>query len=398
MLNYAPKTFWIEEKKMKEVSKKYKSRVMLITMMMVSSFVTETAFSETRYRIQASDNLNSIVERFYQDSDLSKSQLMVGILVENPRAFRGGNINFLLRGKRLTLPDESEIKQISKESASELLSKHARFFRRGITGNLATPTFIEGVEEPGELLEKQKIQNAKIDQLKQETESLKRQLENLVSAKADRDNRLFELEKLLKQAKNASANSAATQKSPAGLLETNKELQQSLKETKSKLAENTNSNTALERRVEHLKEALKGKNTQQDSSNEDATQEASTVDTSTLDEEGSKVSRMLTWLAPLLLLLAGLWYFFIKRKKSEAPTHSFDDYEEMLLRQNENAEIDEDTDLTEASLETSIKLDVARAYIEADDTQSAIDILKEIIEEGSDEQQQQAKELLEKLT
>ena len=49
----------------------------------------------------------------------------------------------------------------------------------------------------------------------------------------------------------------------------------------------------------------------------------------------------------------------------------------------------------ESSLETSVKLGVARAYIEAEDTQSALNILTEIMEEGSDEQRQQAHNLLE---
>ncbi len=55
-------------------------------------------------------------------------------------------------------------------------------------------------------------------------------------------------------------------------------------------------------------------------------------------------------------------------------------------------------ELEESSLETSVKLDVARAYIEAEDTQSALDILTEIMEEGSDEQRQQAHDLLEAIS
>jgi len=394
---------------MKEISKSSNSNslailAMLIMTMTFSLFVTETAFAETRYKIKSLDNLNSIVEQFYQDSELSKSQLMVGILIKNPKAFKGGNINFLLRGKRLILPDESEIQQVSDESANELLSKHARFFRRGRTGNLATPIFVEAANEPSEMLEKQRSQTAKINQLKQESESLKKQLEDLVNAKEDRDKRLFKLEKYLQQARNSDG-SEAIQNMPEGLEKTNnlektnKELNQSLKETKSKLAENANSNTALERRVEHLQEALKGKNNQQDSLTEvngDTIQEKSTDNA--LVSEDEKTSPVLFWLAPLLLLLAGLWYFLVKRKKAETPSHSFDDFEEMLARQKKDAEINGDDNLTEASLETSIKLDVARAYIEAEDTQAAKDILKEIIEEGSDEQQQEAKNLLEKLT
>ncbi len=368
--------------------------------MIVSLLITETAFSETRYKIKSSDNLNSIVEQFYQDSDLSKSQLMVGILVKNPRAFRGGNINFLLRGKRLILPDESEIQQISDESADELLSKHARFFRRGITGNLATPTFVESIDESSELLKKQRKQTAKINQLRQESESLKKQLKDLANAKTDRDNRLFELEKSLKIAREAAGNSGATQETPKGLEQTNKKLQKSLKETKSKLAENANSNIALERKVEHLQDALKGKKLKQVSSDavtESIHQEYS-EDTSFSEAGNMNISSLFSWLAPLLLVLAGLWYLFFKRKTVETATHSFDDYEEMLLRRNESEELDADTDLTEASLETSIKLDVARAYIEAEDTPSAMDILTEIIEEGSDEQKQQAQDLLAKLS
>jgi pilus assembly protein FimV len=57
-----------------------------------------------------------------------------------------------------------------------------------------------------------------------------------------------------------------------------------------------------------------------------------------------------------------------------------------------------ETHIEDEPLETSVKLDVARAYIEAEDTQSALDILSEIMEEGTDEHRKVAHELLEKIS
>ena len=379
----------------------------LIIMLLITA---QAASAETRYRVKSSDNLNDIVERFYQDSNLSKAQLMVGVLVKNPNAFRGGNINFLLRGKRLTLPSESDLRQISEESASDLLSQHVQFFRIGITGDFPAPTWeeVSGIAsnpkpEAVQLKQTTQAQTQKIDLLQQESNELRKQLEELMNAKADRDQRLLELEKTLKdnlesenqkpsEISSSSQNNMDESSKTAALEEKNQQLQQKLQETKSELAENTSSSIALERKVEDLQDELKDKGVEMSSTDNSKNALADSVDAS-VDESGA-LSK-LAWLIPLLLLAGFLYQFFIKKKPTVDPVEdTIENYEAAYREAND----DIDTEYEEDSLETSIKLDVARAYIEAEDTESALDILTEIMEEGSDEQRQQAHELLETIS
>jgi len=393
------------------------SHYLLLALLLVIS--AQAVSAETRYRVKSSDNLKAIVERFYENSDLTEGQLMVGVLAKNPRAFRGGNINFLLRGKRLTLPDESEIEQISPEIASKLRSQHARLFRMGITGGFKAPTLADlsatsdklnsdesnnaAVSDSSEQL---KAQTKKIDQLQQESNLLKKQLEELLNARGDRDNRLLELEKLLKQtqaiAKQTSAEVGSTENpdKTSGLESANKDLQQELQETRSELAENTNSNIALEREVEDLKGVIKGKKADsfivppklgdvKNGTNAPQNKELSGDKSST----GSSLAKLL-WLLPLILLAGFLFRYFGKKQAVVSPE------DDTIARYKAEYEANKNIDeiFEEEDLETSVKLDVARAYIEAEDTPSALDILTEIMEEGSDEQRQQAHELLEKIS
>ena len=64
----------------------------------------------------------------------------------------------------------------------------------------------------------------------------------------------------------------------------------------------------------------------------------------------------------------------------------------------ELGESDDDFDFLSGTDETATKLDLARAYIDMGDTEGARDILDEVIAEGSDGQQQEARELIGKLS
>lgn len=62
-----------------------------------------------------------------------------------------------------------------------------------------------------------------------------------------------------------------------------------------------------------------------------------------------------------------------------------------------DADGDDDFDFLSGTDETATKLDLARAYIDMGDTEGARDILDEVIAEGNDDQQQEARELVAKL-
>ncbi len=100
-----------------------------ILALLVSIMIVSELSAETRYRIRPLDNLSRIVSSHYPDSTLSKAQLMAEIYARNPRAFKDGNVNFLLRGKRLILPSEETIQPMPEEQARAMLSEKGYVFR-----------------------------------------------------------------------------------------------------------------------------------------------------------------------------------------------------------------------------------------------------------------------------
>ncbi|UXJ51158.1 FimV/HubP family polar landmark protein [Pseudomonas citronellolis] len=64
----------------------------------------------------------------------------------------------------------------------------------------------------------------------------------------------------------------------------------------------------------------------------------------------------------------------------------------------DEGDVDDEFDFLSGADEAATKLDLARAYIDMGDAEGARDILDEVISEGSDQQQQEARELLERLS
>jgi pilus assembly protein FimV len=63
----------------------------------------------------------------------------------------------------------------------------------------------------------------------------------------------------------------------------------------------------------------------------------------------------------------------------------------------DDLEGDDDFDFLSGTDESATKLDLARAYIDMGDTEGARDILDEVVAEGSDTQQQEARDLIARL-
>lgn len=68
------------------------------------------------YRTQSGDTMSKIAQQF-RPGDASVSQTMVAIQRANPRAFSNGNINQLKRGQVLSIPSESQIREVSAQEA-----------------------------------------------------------------------------------------------------------------------------------------------------------------------------------------------------------------------------------------------------------------------------------------
>jgi len=439
------------------ISKMYKvfsPRILILSLFLVTSFSSVQAESHSPRTVKAIGTLTAIVNKNYIDADVSKNQIMVAILAANPDAFKGGNINYMIRNADLKLPSVGSIQHISNRDATNLLNEHYRLFKRGRTGNLPPPNFIS-LNQSGqvETLVKEKQEQAeKLNSVEAEREELREKVKRLEEEKAKRDSDLQGLEDQIQdlQLPSSSLNSASAdlrRKLASGELsgeeaklleeldETNINLSAQLQSARSEVAESERMEITLERRINDIQEensklaeALKEKgvsptdviqksqnsrptqntttNTQQPTQETTAVVNENTVANASGESEGSlfdqylgfipKDFRWLIWLLPLFLLFGLLWLIWkmlrggkgktARRVQQPANTAAFADY---------NQPIDPEVEIEqEPQLEVSIKLDVARAYIEAGDAPAAREMLAEVIREGNEAQQQEASRLI----
>ena len=375
----------------------------------------------------AKGTLNRVVDKNYPNSKLSKAQIMVAILAANPHAFRGGNINFMLRNKKLSLPAEDIIAAIPEANAAVLLEKHNRFYQKGETGNLTPPTFINTGSKVAleKLKQKHLAQSEQVEVLSEESTKLQKLVTRLEAEKEQRDRDLQALEEkiqALKESGEVATGSGEASANEKILREKNEALQQQLIESKSELAENNRTTITLERRLgeaqEQQNKAVDNTTTQVAEENIVAPSSMDVVDAPTTDLSGNIINpeqsqssgfdfSKFTWLLPLLAILVGLGLllkrFFGRKKHSDLNLDEVDDYDFTTPKMTNEHRSDEflmndvSDAPTEESLEVSIKLDVARAYMEAEDNQSAYEMLHEVLREGNEAQQKEANELLAKL-
>ncbi len=498
--------------------------VMVCMLLVVSSFSMMNLNADTRYRVKSSDSLKRIVSREYAGSALSQQQLMIAIFIRNPKAFRKGDINFLMRGRRLVLPSEEKLEIVSHEDAVAILKRGTKSFQREILGE-AEPitdfelsdlshrdlTILSGEQPAEEDIEEQPEKQAtgqtstfvasqtssrkksrdknrqktirekkaliksrkelslakkKLKKMVEERKRLKAQLKQLENEKKQADHKLLTLEETLqqrneqaqiqkaiqvanaeikkqegntpkeitpeentqkeKQQVTRSAGSDAVKTLPEDVIaedkkkrefeekvkerteslkEANVALQQTLQQTRSELAENTRENMSMSRKLKGLKEnpaAQMAGNDKPATVNQSVATEIGSAAHSGKNLDGavktvsadSSLGKLL-WLIPVLAFFAGLW--FLLRRFLNTGKHDDTMLAEGEIYATPAFDSDDiDVDYEEASLETSIKLDVARAYLEADDPESAFEMLQEVIDEGDEEQQQEARDIIAK--
>ena len=405
----------------------------------LSVYSGEILANPVNQTVTAQGTLLGIVDKNYPDSKLSKAQIMLAILANNPRAFKGGNVNFMLRNIELSLPAEDMIAGIPEQNAAVLLEQHNNFYRRGITGNLTPPTFINaGNTEAFEKLQSQHSeQTQRVEALSEESTKLQTLVQRLEAEKEKRDADLQALEDKIQALKESAANPepdfgaipGEVSASQQMLRDKNDALQQQLIETRSELAENNRTTITLERRMAEMQNKTEPEERnigadqafgspeqeQNDTVMETETVEAPAVDLNgnVVNQEANKSSGFdfskLTWLLPLLAILAGLGLllkrFFGRKKHADLNLDEVDDFDfttPQMSPEQRNANYMDDNGASsepeaEEPLEVSIKLDVARAYMEAEDNQSAYEMLQEVLLEGSEEQCVEARRLLKKL-
>lgn len=447
----------------------------------LASSLTSLAIADNHIarQVKATGTLSAIVNKNYIDVGVSRNQIMVAILAANPHAFRGGNINYMLGGVSLRLPTEESIKNISETDARNLLKQHNRYFRRGQTGDLPTPTFITltSTTQVEQLVKEKQQQSEKLDTLQDERSKLSDLVKQLEQEKAQRDNDLKELEAKIQTLQTSSHSLGSTTadlklklangeltgegaKLLEDLQERNQSLNAQLQSARSEMAESTRMEISLERRMADVQEensimaealkkqglspasVLADKEAEITPAVEQAITSTTTPDTKTSQpadttpsttasqsvDKATQTPAVVTqvaepaapqtpaaptttqldsgfmskvnwiWFLPILgfLLLAGLlWKLLSNKKKQQQPSHKprtpqpsmYTDYNQAI---DPAVEVEQ-----EPPLEVSIKLDVARAYIEAGDHESAREMLDEVMNEGNTQQQLEAQSILE---
>jgi len=80
------------------------------------------------YAVQAGDTLSEIVQGMSREAGVSANQMMLALLRTNPEAFIGGNVNLLRAGAVLRMPAEEEARRLSVADASaEVRAQVARW-------------------------------------------------------------------------------------------------------------------------------------------------------------------------------------------------------------------------------------------------------------------------------
>ena len=179
--------------------------------LLVSLFLSQVSYAEVTYKVKRSDTLSKIVKKHYSDSKLSQNQLFIGLLAENPEAFRLGNINYLNGGAVLTIPSSSSLMVMEPNDAANLIAEHNNKakrrsktkidapFQSGSAKNLGINADLVDDNLLNEIANKQSEASNVLQQLDDEREALSIRMEQLIKDKKAMDAELKQLDELLQQ-------------------------------------------------------------------------------------------------------------------------------------------------------------------------------------------------------
>ncbi|MDH3713432.1 MAG: hypothetical protein OET44_06235, partial [Gammaproteobacteria bacterium] len=108
----------------------------------------QPAMPET-YRVRPGDSLSRIADNFKKPMAVTRDQLMTAILDANPKAFIAGNINGLMGGMALTIPDKATVAGRTADAATALVQEQHQAWRDRSKPKPAT-TETELAEAPDE--------------------------------------------------------------------------------------------------------------------------------------------------------------------------------------------------------------------------------------------------------
>lgn len=362
--------------------------------------------ADKEQEVRPKDTLGQIVADNYKGYD-NRSAIMQAILKASPDAFIDGDINRLIVGKSLKLPDANSIPDIRSAAKPE-------------TSNSQDPALLEKLKvlEAGRAaLEK----NLKV--LEEENTSLQDMVKQYEEAKQAKDAELAKLEARVRELEDMLAASGknstvAASASPAGESQENADTE--LATLKANISSLQTENTDLKDQLDKARQSL-GKNQR-----ETETLKAQLSDIQRLNTQlnndlqqsqtANKVSS--TWLPWTLLgllavlMLPLLW--LVRRHRDEPvittvtappkpapitatpPVHDggHQTYSDTSLPPMPiTSEIREEETVPE-NPDAELKLDIARAYLDLRDSEAAAEVLQEILLEGGTRQKREAREIL----
>jgi pilus assembly protein FimV len=398
--------------------------------------------------VQGGETLWSIALNWSSGSGLDMRAVMLAIQQQNPQAFISGNINLLKRGAVLRMPQASEVRDISAAAAlREVLRQNEEYGDRLAASTGRTPLVDPNSQAQADSGDEQKPLPA--DQLE------------LVPPASDVDaqsaNGLEESPEGSDTSTSVDALRAELSRKEEELIveqQQNQYLQDQIAELQDQLAPASEGNVAdaelaqLEDRLQEQRLADSG----------DANQQAATPEADVARKKPPAVPQVVTvapqttqqawyqsvvvWLLLLLVLAAVLagWYWN-RRKRDDwdaaedaaaadaaAPAAPQEAEESLLLlrpdrpqaqvgkggdtraeaaveaepaeqEQAQSAPQEDElaTELDEESTDPEVRLDLARAYISMGDKEAARVILDEVMGHGTDEQQREARAMLDSL-
>lgn len=313
--------------------------------------------ADNTWEIQPGNSLSKIVAEKYPDYG-NRQVIMQEILKRNPQAFRSENINNLIVGKTLQLPDPADIPELKPPAP-----KPAE----------------EG--EPA-LQEKVKALEAQVTELEETITILEE--ENTA------------LQEMLHEAVSGKPLTATAEPVPAPVDNT---LQQRLDEAEKALSESKVANTTLEEQLA----AIQRENEVLQNDLQQIRAAAAVAETKAVG------SGNLPWILLGLLALLTLPLLWLLRRKREpaavAVASGLAAESTSTIPADVPPSVVTDSPVTVSIMpsvdenpDAALKLDIARAYLDLRDSEGAADILQDVLTEGGEQQRQEAREILSFIT
>ncbi|OQX13105.1 MAG: hypothetical protein BWK73_13155 [Thiothrix lacustris] len=330
-------------------------RVLVSVALAGTCLLGTVAAADTPWEIQPGNTLGKIIAEKYPDYD-NRQAIMREILKRNPQAFRSENINSLIVGKTLQLPDPADIPELKPPA----------------------PKPVEGVDPA--LQEKVQALTAQVTELEETITILEEENASL--------------QEMVNEAATGKPTTPTTEPVPV-----DNTLPQRLAESEQALAASKTANTTLEAQLA----AIQRENEVLQNDLQQIRAAAAVAETKATG------SGNLPWiLLGLLALLTLPLLWLLQRQRVAAPVASAS----RVVVAEPTASVDApplpvmpDLPATISAMpsvdenpDAALKLDIARAYLDLRDSAGAADILQDVLVEGGEQQRQEAREILSFIT